>query len=466
MIVLAAFAATAVLAFAVPLSLSIAVSRTQQLVLGRSGDADRFATLAEAAAATGDARELAEEAQRYDSLYGDGVLVLDSAGATLVNAGVDARDPRIVAALADARRNDPPRPPQRLVPWSAGRIQVARPIGTEAHVDGAVLIVASTGTARLDIAKGWAVVAVGAIIALALFLQLAVTLSRWVLRPLAAMSQAVAEVTAVLPRPRAGFVSPVRRRDGPPEIHSLMVAFDAMALAVSDSIDAQRQLVADTAHSMRNPLTALAIRLESLEPAVTATAMTTFRGATVEVERLITLLDGLLTLAVAETPTGFDKKHTSAVESESCDAVHVVAQRVTAWTEAYQRAGQTLRAEQADRAAGIAVPETIMSQILDVLLSNSCKHAGRGADTVVRVHHDGGGIATVVSDNGTGVADGELERLTTRFFRGAAAAAGGTGLGLPIAAALAKHHHGRLTVHATAPHGLTVRVALPAAART
>ena len=103
-----------------------------------------------------------------------------------------------------------------------------------------------------------------------------------------------------------------------------------MAHAVVDSADAQRQLVADTAHAMRNPLAALSIRLDSLEPAVGKRGRATFAGAAAEVERLTALLDGLLGLAVAEAVPDFDPTGAAAVDAEPCDAVQVVADRFDA----------------------------------------------------------------------------------------------------------------------------------------
>nr|WP_228802052.1 ATP-binding protein [Nocardia cyriacigeorgica] len=399
LIVLTVFAAIAVLAFAVPLSLTAATSRTQQLVLGRSGDADRFATLADAAGSAGGVQALADEVGRYHELYGENVLVVDARGAPIVNAGVDVRDPRIMAAVAAARRNQRPQQVDRLTPWSDPVMLIARPVGSGVQVNGAVVIEASTAEARAAIARVWAVIAVGAVGAMVVFVLLALVVSRWVLRPLAAMSDAVAELTATLPRPRpevhqpadrAGSGTPApqkcagmrnepaisepqrggggaaaggsagvrpsepqeapvepgaapitRRYGGPPEVRALAESVDAMAAAVADSADAQRQLVADTAHAMRNPLAALTIRLDSLEAAIPESASATFRGASAEVDRLTALLDALLELAVAEAPAAFGM---AASAEERCDAIEVVADRIDSWSAAFAEAGMTLTA--------------------------------------------------------------------------------------------------------------------------
>ncbi|QIS20191.1 sensor histidine kinase [Nocardia terpenica] len=459
--VLSVFATAAVLAFALPLCATTATSRTQQLVLGRTGDADWFAALADAAVASGDTRALEMEAGRYHQLYGDEVFIVDARGATVANSGMDPASPAVVAALSAARRNQRAAPVAQLAPWGPARVLIARPMGTGVQVDGAVVIEAATAAARADIARTWSLVAAGAVAALALCGAGALAVSRWVLRPLAQLSAAVAELAATLPPPRAGAAGEatiMRRHGGPPEIRAVAAAFDAMALAVVDATDAQRQLVADTAHAMRNPLAALTIRLDSLEPAIPAAAASTFRGAAAEVERLTRLLDGLLTLAVAEAGSELD----TGEGASHCDAVQVIGDRVDAWHTAFERAGVGLSAPLAADRLEVAVPAGVLAQILDVALSNACRYAGPGAHTRLAAAGGAAAVTVSVTDDGVGVPARELDRLTTRFFRGSSAAATGSGLGLPIAAALAAARHGTLTVKAAVPHGLSVTVTLPA----
>ncbi|WP_019925961.1 HAMP domain-containing sensor histidine kinase [Nocardia sp. BMG111209] len=460
---LTVFATIAVLAFAVPLCSIAATSRTQQLVLGRSGDADWFATLAGAATTTGDNRALAMEIDRYHQLYAENVLVVDARGATVAGIGVDPTATGVQTALAAARRNQYPATVPQLMPWSPATVVIARPMGSGVQVDGAVVIEASTADARADIVRTWDIVAAGALAAMVLFTTLALGLARWVLRPLAELSTAVAALTATLPTARdtTREATMTRRHGGPAEIRAVAESFDAMALAVAGATAAQRQLVADTAHAMRNPLAALIIRLDSLEPAIPAGSAATFRGATAEAERLTGLLDGLLTLAVAEGATDFDP--TGGAES-ACDAGQVAADRVDAWHTAFEHAGLTLTADTPDRPVDTAIPADVLAQILDVALSNACRYAGPGATTVLRVRDTGDRVTLTVTDTGIGVPATELDRLTTRFYRGTTATTGGSGLGLPIATALVNARRGRLTVAPVHPHGLSVIVELPAGA--
>ena len=446
LISLTAFAAVAVFGFAVPLALTLATNRTQELLLARSSDAERFASLADAEATSGAGGELAAEVTRYREVYGENVVVVDTRGAALHNAGVDVGVPKVVRAVDAARRGLPPDPIERLTPWSTPTVLVARPVGTGVQVDGAVVIEASTARARADIARYWCWVAFGALAAMALFTALALTLSRWVLRPLAGLSDAVAHLAAQLPKPRAAHdASITTRHGGPPEIRAVAESFDAMALAVVDSAAAQRQLVADTAHTMRNPLAALSIRLDSLGPAVGERGRATFAGATAEVERLTALLDGLLGLAVAEAVPDFDPNRAAAVDAEPCDAVQVVADRFDAWHGAFDEAGVTLLVVNGPDHAEMTASPDALAKVLDVALSNSCRYAGRGAHTRMVVDVGDERVDIQVVDDGVGVAASEVDRLTTRFFRGAAAAGPAAG---PVSACRSRRRSRKLS---TAP---------------
>lgn len=465
LISLTVFAAVAVFGFAVPLALTVATSRTQELLLARSSDAERFASLADAEVTSGADGALAAEVARYREVYGENVVVVDTRGDALHNTGVDLAAPASVRAVDAVRRGLPPDPIERLAPWSTPTVLVVRPVGTGVQVDGAVVIEASTARARADIARYWCGIAFGALAAMALFTVLALTLSRWVLRPLGGLSDAVAHLAAQLPK--AHDASITTRHGGPPEIRAVAESFDAMAHAVVDSADAQRQLVADTAHAMRNPLAALSIRLDSLEPAVGEGGRATFAGASAEVERLTALLDGLLGLAVAEAVPDFDPTRAAAVDAEPCDAVQVVADRFDAWQGAFEEAGVRLSVVDGPGHAETTASPDALAQVLDVALSNSCRYAGRGAHTRVVIDVRDERVDVRVVDDGAGVAPAEVDRLTTRFFRGAAAAgtSHGSGLGLPIAAALAQAQHGTLLVERVEPRGLAVTVRLPAVRR-
>lgn len=465
--ILVAMAALTVSGLAVPWGVSTATARTQELWFSRYVDAEWFADMAARDLATGDHSGLVLAMQRYSDLYGDRVIVVDAAGREVANAGVASDDPAVIASLTEARRNRHPRqPPHRLSMSGPPTMLIALPVGSGIRVDGAVLIEASTRAAKRDIRDQFAVIALLSFTAMAIFALVAVMVSRWILGPLWRLTHSLHDLTGSLPKPGAGteLTAMQQHNSGPPEVRALARSFDTMTLAVTESVDAQRQLVADTAHAIRNPLAALAIRLESLERFIPEDGADAYQRATYQVDRLASVLDGLLRLAVAETPTGFAAAHPDADWPSECAVCPVVTDRVEDWRPAFEAADMALELDLSatPESAIVAIPAQALEQILDVLLSNSSRYAGAGAHTRVTVQPAAECVRISVADDGAGVAQDELDQLVNRFFRGASAAAGGTGLGLPIAVALATRYGGDLAIEPGQPQGLRVEVGLPA----
>ncbi|MFZ2526937.1 MAG: HAMP domain-containing sensor histidine kinase [Rhodococcus sp. (in: high G+C Gram-positive bacteria)] len=460
--VLLVFAAVAVVAFAVPLALATSAGRTQELRLSREADATHFASLAGQTQAPGRATLLWEEVARYHELYGEGVLIVDARGNVRAEAGLSPDDADVAAAVTAGLRNQKQGISGSLTPWSADRVLSAVPVGTGAQVDGAVVLDVSTRAARESIRTLWLVIVVGALVALAAVTVVAIALSRWTVRPLGALTARVGALADAVPSPRprvrrsAG--RPSGRYSGPPEVQELAKAFDAMSGAVQASGQAQRQLIADTAHQLRNPLAALHFRLDSLGPHVAEAGTETYRRTAMEVDRLGGILDGLLALAVAESPAESADDETA---HGGCDVDAVLADRVDAWTEALAESGMNLLFPQPAEPLVADFRSSHLSQILDVLLSNAHAYAGRGSTVRIDTGRSGSGIEIRVSDDGIGVSDDEIGKLSSRFFRGSGAAQQGTGLGLSIATALVEGGGGTLTVAAARPHGLQVALMLP-----
>jgi signal transduction histidine kinase len=105
-----------------------------------------------------------------------------------------------------------------------------------------------------------------------------------------------------------------------------------------------------------------------------------------------------------------------------------------------------------------------LAQVLEVLLSNAHDNDRRGSTLRIDAGRSAAGIEIRVSDDGAGVGEDEIGKLSSRFFRGSGAAQQGTGLGLSIATALVEGGGGALTIAAEQPHGLRVTLTLPTVA--
>ncbi|MFE6887695.1 sensor histidine kinase [Streptomyces sp. NPDC057694] len=453
---LLAFVVLAVAAFAVPLLLFTASDRTQELVLARSSDLDRFASLMDQAAATGDTAALVAEARRYTGLYGEPLVVTDARHRAVVETGgMRAADPAVSRLIDAALRNQTAHPSASLTPWSRGSRMFAEPAGAGTRVSGAVVLRASVRTAAADITWRWAAVLVAAALVALACTALARAVTRWVVRPLRRLDRAVGQLAAGLPPEHT-------RASGPPELQQLATGFNRMAGTVTRALEQQRRLVADTSHQMRNPMAALRLRVDALHTQLPASAHRTYTGVTTELDRLEILLDDMLALATAEHRAGeltvTDGPH------DHCDAAAVAADQHRRWEPLARRAGAHLTVHTADVPVMAACTEHELVQITDILLDNAIKYAGRKAEITLRCAAEGPRTVLTVTDDGPGLDTEDLTRATERFWRSSHhTGTTGTGLGLAIAEQLLAGRGGLLELGAARPRGLRVRAVLPRA---
>lgn len=437
LLVLSVFSILAVAGFGLPLLDNLAVGRTQQWVLVRTADLDRFARLAE-----GDRDVLLKQAaQRHRELYGEDVLVVDQSGRAVVSAGLTRSSPGVAAAVDAALRNLPVAYPQRLSPWSRSPVLLGRPVGTGTRAAGAVVVRADPTRAAADIGRAWLVVFLGALAAAVAFAVLALALTRWVLRPVRALAGGV------------GAVAHVPTTAGPSELRELTAAFNHMVDTVNESAAQQQRLVADASHQIRNPLAALRLRVDALDGHVDAAGRATYEHASAEVDRLESLLDGLLGLASADARATSVAAGTGA--GARCDAAAVVADRVDAWGPLAEAESVSLVTTSAAELS-VAWPAADLTQVVDVLVDNAVRHTGPGTTVTVSCVRSGGKVVLTVADNGPGIPADDLPRAVERFWR--TGDGGGSGLGLPIADRLVTAHGG--TMRLTNDNGLKVTVEL------
>lgn len=104
-----------------------------------------------------------------------------------------------------------------------------------------------------------------------------------------------------------------------------------------------------------------------------------------------------------------------------------------------------------------------LRRLCAILLDNACKYCGPGG--TVRVTLEGGGEAALtVHNTGEPIPAEDQAHLFERFYRADAARsrqAGGAGLGLSIAAAIAERCRGRITVHSAQGEGTAFTAVLP-----
>jgi signal transduction histidine kinase len=105
-----------------------------------------------------------------------------------------------------------------------------------------------------------------------------------------------------------------------------------------------------------------------------------------------------------------------------------------------------------------------LRQLMLILLDNACRYSDAGGQIRIESHAAAGHLHLVVSDQGIGIPADELDAVFTRFYRGAEArqrVPNGSGIGLPLARAIARAHGGDIEVSSRPGAGTRFTVMLP-----
>jgi signal transduction histidine kinase len=435
-------------ALEVPLAVTYADRTSLDLFVTQLTDTTRFASLAEPALRDDRTGLLTFEVKRYDQLYGVAVLVVDRERAVIVRSrpALDASDADVAVALDAALAGRPAERPGVAWPWNSAPYVVAEPVGRDNQVSGAVVTVGPTRAVRDDVARRLALLIGGGLAALLLAaFGLGVPVVRWVLRPVARVAGAAVEIS------RGRFDARVAEDAGSPELRRLTDAFNAMADSVERALDRQRFFVSQASHQLRNPLTALRLRVDMLGPHVAPAVAEEHEHAVAELDHLAEVLESLLRLAGTDA---------TRAERRPVDVAAVALARIEAWRPAYERTSTPLRYAGPTSGPVVDLLPDVLDQVLDALLDNAVKFAA-GTDVRVEVGH-GPPPSVTVTDSGPGLSDDDLPHVGERFWRSPTHQnTSGTGLGLAIAVALIEACGGTLGVDGAATRGLQARVLLP-----
>ena len=357
-------------------------------------------------------------AARYASDTGGRMVITDANGVAIVDSSSQRSEQENFASRPEfkaALRGEVATGTRGSQTLGYRILYVAVPIASGGTVHGAVRI--TYPTSRLDerIRNYWLALAGIAVIALVVATLVGLRFARWIRRPLDGLEEAAGRAGA------GDLTARATVPDGPPELRTLALVFNDMVARLDALIAAQRDFVADASHELRTPLTALRLRLENLEGQVTEEGQPGIEAATVEVDRLSTLVDSLLALVRADAVTP---------GAETIDITEVIQECVDAWRPALKR-GVTISFAAPGvvpvRAGGERVRQT-----LDNLLANAVRAAPDGSVVTLTVRQLGSTAQLVVSDHGPGMTAEEKTRAFDRFWRGDSGG-GGSGLGLAIA---------------------------------
>jgi len=257
---------------------------------------------------------------------------------------------------------------------------------------------------------------------------------------------------------RTDELTPIDGPDVPLEIRPLTQTIDALFGRLRGMLTLHDRFIADAAHQLRTPLTGLSLHVEHAmanpQPETVADALIHIRRL---VHRAARTSAQLLALTRAQAPSP------ETGERTLLDLARFIPEAVADRVHEAIRAGVDLGYEGGRQPLFVLGDAASLHDLLDNLIDNAVRYAGRGSAVTVRLTaRADGGANLSVEDNGPGVPAELLPRLSERFFRAAGNNEEGSGLGLAIVQRIAERHHAGVTYRPAEPHGLCVEVRLPA----
>lgn len=301
------------------------------------------------------------------------------------------------------------------------------------------------GEILTSVAWGWAIAGGVAVV-------LAAGVGWLISRRLSTPLLALTEVTTRMAGGDLSVRADVTRHD---EVGQLAQAFNEMAGQVEQTVTTLRRFVADAAHELHTPLTALRTNLElAADEGQAVEQQGLIERAQAQVERLETLTRDLLDLSRLETGTGQTNVGPVLLNTLVQTSGELYASQA-------EQAGVNFSLDLPEQPLVVSGSEPLLRRALSNLLENALKFTPAGGTVRVGLRREDDGLEIRVEDSGIGIPPGDLLYVFNRFHRGRNAAAyPGSGLGLAIVKAIVEGHGGQVIVENNMP-GVCVRLRLP-----
>jgi len=372
---------------------------------------------------------------------------------TPINAGVDPEAQVTVEELGDK----PSGSPGARALWIlqdglhvVSRDQTPWRIMLRTRADGSRFAVGQPTAMRDEIARDSALHAILPFLVLAPCLMLVIALVVWQsLRPMT-------ELAGQLDARRYDDLSKLLLDGTPRELHPFIASINRLLERIQALMEQQRRFVADAAHELRTPITAMSLQAENLSqtelPPESLDRLAALRSGA---RRTAHLLEQLLALARYD----IDRKPEASVTSLDRCAKEVVSDVMATATER----GVDLGFEIIEPAL-VRGEYAMLTSVVHNLVDNALRHTPQGGRVDIGVFRDGAQIILQVEDTGPGIPVGDLERVFEPFVRGSRPTEEGTGLGLSIVKRIVERLKGSVTLENVPRAGLRVTVAFPPAA--
>lgn len=285
--------------------------------------------------------------------------------------------------------------------------------------DGSRLAVTQSNEIRTELAGNMAIRTLLPIAALVPCLMLVIAIL--IARSLGPMVRLANELDTRQP----DDMRPLAVKEAPSELQPFLASINGLLARVHAMLDQQRRFIADAAHELRTPITALSLQAENLDSVGVAPAARERVNALKHgMRRTRQLLEQLLLLARQESgpPDKLERVF-----------LYRLAKDVVADLSADAAAKNIDLGFTAAEEVEVSGNSFALTAAIRNVVENAVKFSGDGGTVDLGVSREGAVAVVQVEDSGPGIPQSDIDRIFEPFFRGNQPAGEGSGLGLSIA---------------------------------
>lgn len=227
------------------------------------------------------------------------------------------------------------------------------------------------------------------------------------------------------------------------ELEDLARAFNGLLDRLQEAYERQRRFTGDASHQLRTPLAALMGQVEVAlrRPRATDEYERVLQTVHREAQRLRQIVESLLFLARADGEAALPSR-------QRLDLAEWLPDHLQQWSE-HERFADLAFESSCDGPCDVEAHPIMLGELINILLDNAFKYSPPDTEIAVRLARADGTVCVAVENEGPGIAEADLLRLFTPFFRSDLTRQRkieGVGLGLSIARRLANSIGGQLAV--------------------
>ncbi|MGC6369241.1 ATP-binding protein [Pseudomonas sp. K2I15] len=246
----------------------------------------------------------------------------------------------------------------------------------------------------------------------------------------------IASLAAEIDQRAEQELHPIDEQHLPTEVRPFVIAINRLLERIAQSMDSQRRFVADAAHELRSPMTALSLQAERLAASEMPTQarerlLPLIRG----IERGRKLIDQLLTLAAAQS---------TANRPLAAVSVHAVYRQVLEDLLPLAERKRIDIGVESIEDVQVIINELDLFTLVKNLVDNAIRYTPEGGRVDLSVERVLGSARLQVKDTGPGIAADEHARVFDPFYRSLGTEEAGSGLGLSIVKAIAERTGARV----------------------